>query len=114
MPQISLGPSEAQPYLIATVAATNQTVTPVAAVTAQIVKVYAVVLVPSTASTVTFTDSATSFSFGGLALAANSVFKLDPFGCPWFVTAPGASFQITNTVATLTGWVYYTQNKFQA
>lgn len=111
MPYMSMGPSHDMPYLTATVSATAQTVTPVTGVAGNVIRVYAVILGGSTTTVVTFQDSTGVFT-GGITLALGNALVLENQGTPWFTTAPGASFQIVNTVATLGGVIYYTIDKY--
>lgn len=112
MAYVALGPSNDMPYSTAVISATAQTVTPVAAVTGQIIRVYGVVLGGSTTTTVIFQDSTVAFT-GAITVALGVPLILPLLGAPWFISAPGASFQIVNSVTTLGGIIYYTQNRFQ-
>jgi hypothetical protein len=115
MPSINIGPSEAQAYLIAIVSSTATTISVVPAVTGQIIKVYRFFIVSAGTTIVTPQDGTTALS-GGVPLVANGSWVLAADGIPWFVTSPGNAFQFNNngTSITLSGAVYYTQNKFQA
>lgn len=111
MASVSLGPSETMPFLTALISATNQTITPVAAVTANVIRVYGFIGAGTAATVVTFQDSTAAFT-GGIQLALGIPLVMPVTGSPYFITAPGASFQIVNTAATLGGILYYTQSKF--
>lgn len=111
MSYFSLGPSNDMPYSTAVVTITATTGTVVSSVTGSIIRVYAVVLGGTAATAVTFQDSVGAFS-GAIQLALGVPLVLPNTGTPWFISAPGASFQIVNTVTTLGGTVWYTQNKF--
>ena len=113
MPQFSLGPGEVQPYSIAVVSSTSATISVVPAVSGQIVKVYRFYLVSSGTAIVTPQDGSTALS-GGVPLVANGSWVLAADGIPWFVTSPGNAFQLGNSGSgiTISGAVYYTQNKF--
>jgi hypothetical protein len=113
MPQLQVGPGEVQPYSVAIVSSTAATISVVPAVTGQIVKVYRFYLVSSGTAIVTPQDGTTAVS-GGVPLVANGSWVLAADGVPWFVTSPGNAFQLANsgTGVTISGAVYYTQNKF--
>ena len=113
MPTVNLGPAEASPYTVAVVSSTAATISVVPAVTGQVVKVYRFYLVSSGTATVTPQDGTTAIS-GGVPLVANGSFVLAADGIPWFVTSPGNAFQLANSGSgvTISGAVYYTQNKF--
>ena len=113
MPTVNLGPAEASPYTVAIVSSTAGTISVVPAVTGQVVKVYRFYLVSSGTATVTPQDGTTAIS-GGVPLVANGSFVLAADGIPWFVTSPGNAFQLANSGSgvTISGAVYYTQNKF--
>ena len=112
MPTINLGPSETQPYSVAIVSGTAATQTIVPAVVGQVVKVYSFYLVSSGTATVTPLDGSTALS-GGVPLVANGSWTLASDGIPWFVTSPGNAFQLSSTAGiTITGAVYYTQNRY--
>jgi hypothetical protein len=115
MPQLQVGPGESQPYSVAIVSSTAATISVVPAVTGQIVKVYRFYLVSSGTATIAPLDGSTALS-GGVPLVANGSWVLASDGIPWFVTTTGNAFQISNsgTGITISGAVYYTQNKFSA
>lgn len=111
MPYVQLGPSNDMPYKTAVVSITATTGTVVSSVTGQIIRVYGVVVGGTAATAVTFQDSTAAFS-GAIQLALGVPLVMPPTGAPYFICAPGASFQIVNTVTTLGGIIYYTQNQF--
>lgn len=113
MPYVSTGPSNDMPYSIAIVSSTAATITPVAAVTNQIVRVYKMYLLSSGTAILTPQDGSTALS-GGIPLAANGSIVLDSDGCPWYITSPGNAFTIANSGSgvTISGCIYYTQNKW--
>lgn len=111
MASVSLGPSNDMPYATVIVSGTATTLTPIAAVTGQIIRVYGGILNTTIASTVTLQDSVGAFT-GGMAFPATGFLPLVNTGTPWFISAPGASFQIVNSAGVITGVLYYTQNKF--
>jgi len=115
MPSLQVGPGEAQPYSVAIVSSTAATISVVPAVSGQIVKVYRFFLVASGTAILTAQDGTTAVA-GGVPLVANGSWVLAADGVPWFVTSPGNAFQLgnTGTGVTISGAVYYTQNKFQA
>jgi len=112
MPYVSLGPSNDMPYKTAVVSITATTGTVVASVTGQIIRVYGALLVAGGTTTVTIQDSVGAFTGGMTLTATGAIVQLLPTGAPYFITAPGASFQIVNSATTLTGVVWYTQNIF--
>lgn len=114
MPKVALGPEHDMPYLIATAAATAQTATVVTGVAANVIRVYAVILSASANTVASLTDSASSTgaTTGNFNIALNSSLVLPNTGIPWSVTAPGAGFQVVNSVTTLGITVYYTIDKF--
>lgn len=111
MPYVSLGPSDDMPYSTALITATAQTITPVASVTGQIIRVYGFIGAGTAATTVTFQDSTAAFT-GAIQLALGIPLVMPPTGAPYFISAPGASFQIVNSAATLGGILYYRQTRF--
>ena len=115
MPTVNLGPAEATPYSVAIVSSTSATISVVPAVSGQVVKVYRFYLVSSGTAILTAQDGTTALS-GGVPLVANGSWVLASDGVPWFVTSPGNAFQLGNSGSgvTISGAVYYTQNKFQA
>ena len=85
-----------------------------AAVAGQVVKVYKLFLISNGTSTVVPLDGSTALS-GGIPLVANGSFVLNGDGTPWYVTSPGNAFALSNTATiTISGAIYYTQNKYQA
>lgn len=111
MSNVSLGPAETMLFSTALISATAQTITPVAAVSGQVIRVYGFVGGGSAATGVTFQDSTAAFT-GVISLALGVPLVMPVTGAPYFISAPGASFQIVNTTATLGGILYYTQSKF--
>jgi hypothetical protein len=109
----SIGPSNDMPYTTVAVSLTAQTGTIVPSVTGQIIRAYGLLLTAGGTTTVTIQDSVGTFTGGMTLTATGAILTLAPTGAPWFITAPGASFQIVNSASTLTGILYYTQNKFQ-
>jgi|SRR6516162_1014557 hypothetical protein len=114
MPGVSIYPSNDMPYSIAVVSSTAATITPVAAVTGQVVRVYKMYLLSSGTAILTPQDGSTPLS-GGIPMAANGSIVLDADGCPWYITSPGNAFTIANSGAgvTISGCIYYQQNKWQ-
>lgn len=114
MPYVSLGPSNDMPLTIAVVSSSATTIAAVSGVAGSVVKVYKLFLVTGGTTNITFADGTTGLS-GALPMAANGSITLDLDGTPWFVTSPGAAFNITNSGnLQVSGSVYYTQNKWMA
>ena len=82
----------------------------VAAVAGQIIQVYRIFLITTTAITLTFKDGAGTTLTGGLPLAANGAITLDHSGDPWFVTTAGNAFILNQSgTSQISGAVWYTQ-----
>lgn len=89
------------------------TITAIAAVTGQIIRVYKMFLVLSGVSTVTLQDGNGNALSGPMSMLANGSITFMHDGQPWFVTAAGASFQIANSGSVqISGTLYYTQTAF--
>ncbi len=112
MAYVSLGPSGDMPLTIAVVSSSATTIAAVAGVAGSVTAVYKLFLVVGGSTNIAFADGSTAQS-GALPLTTNGSITLDLDGTPWFVTAPGAAFNITNSGnLQVSGSVYYQQKKF--
>jgi hypothetical protein len=84
---------------------------PVAAVPSQIIRVYKMLFVVTSATTITFKDGAAGTAVSGpMDLAANGSVVLDMDGQPWYVTSAGNAFAINSSAAVkVAGTIWYTQ-----
>jgi hypothetical protein len=84
------------------------TVTGVAGVSGQIIRVYAMVLVIGGTSNITFQDGTTALS-GAMPMLANGSIVLDNNGNHWYATSSSNAFNIGNSGSvSVNGTIYYT------
>lgn len=109
MAQMWIGPQNGLPLSVSVVTSTSATVTGVAAITGQIIRVYKMFLVVGGTTNLTFQDGTTALS-GALPFVANGSIILDNSGTPWFTTSVGNAFNIGNSGSSVqvSGTVYYT------
>ena len=82
----------------------------IAAVAGQIIQVYRIFFITTTAITLTFKDGASNALTGALPLAANGAITLDHSGDPWFVTTAGNAFILNQSgTSQVSGAVWFTQ-----
>lgn len=107
---VIVAPNGALLTAVAVNIATGTTTQLVAAVAAQVVRIYRIFLVVSAADNLTFKTAAASLHGGALVYPANGGLVFDYSGEPWFVCGTNEALNLTTTTtAQVSGLVYYTQ-----
>ena len=109
MAGVSLQPADGLKLQVAVVSATATSSTAPAATAANIIRVYKLFLVNTSATNIQFQDGTTALT-GAMALAANGAITLDLDGTPWFTCPANTSFTLVQSGTTqISGTIYYTK-----
>ena len=108
MAGVSLQPRDGYTLQVAVVSATATSTAAIAATASNFIRVYKMMLVAATATTVKFQDGTTDLT-GLMTLGAGGGILLDLDGQPWFTCSVGAQFTVAQSGSSqLSGAIYYT------